>query len=123
VDVDKLHAEQPDLVVFNGHANQYRHFPLTAKVGESVRIWVLNAGPNRTTSFHVIGAQFHTVYAEGAYRLRPGDQGGSQSLGLTPAQGGFVELSFPEAGHYPFVSHVMVDHERGAGGIFAVTEG
>jgi nitrite reductase (NO-forming) len=32
-----------------------------------------------------------------------------------------VELSFPEAGRYAFVSHVMVDAERGAHGVFAVT--
>ena len=34
-------------------------------------------------------------------------------LSLGPAQGGFVELTFPGAGTYPFVSHVMVDVERG----------
>jgi len=32
-----------------------------------------------------------------------------------------VELTFPEAGHYPFVSHSMVDAERGAHGIITVT--
>ena len=37
------------------------------------------------------------------------------------AQGGFVELTFGEAGHYPVVSHIMVDAERGAHGIVAVT--
>jgi nitrite reductase (NO-forming) len=31
-----------------------------------------------------------------------------------------VELSFPEPGHYPFVSHVMVDAERGAHGVVEV---
>ena len=42
----------------------------------------------------LIGGQFDTVDAEGAYLLREGD-GGSQSLALGPAQGGFVELEFP----------------------------
>lgn len=32
-------------------------------------------------------------------------------------------MSFPEAGRYPFVSHAMIDAERGAHGYFAVTEG
>jgi nitrite reductase (NO-forming) len=122
VDLDKLRAEQPDAVVFNGYANQYDDQPLVARPGERVRVWILDAGPNRATSFHVVGAQFDTVYAEGAYLLRRGDpgEGGAQSLALEPAQGGFVELSFPEPGHYPFVSHVMVDAERGAHGLFAV---
>jgi nitrite reductase (NO-forming) len=135
VDVDKLKAEKPDAVVFNGYADQYDHRPLVAKVGERVRIWVLDAGPNRATSFHVVGGQFDTVYAEGAYLLRgaadagasgtgtsgTGSSGGSQSLALQPGQGGFVELTFPEPGHYPFVSHIMVDAERGAHGMFTVS--
>jgi nitrite reductase (NO-forming) len=120
VDVTKLQGEQPDAVVFNGYADQYDHAPLRAKVGERVRVWVLDAGPNRATSFHVVGGQFDTVYAEGAYLLHHGS-GGSQALALQPAQGGFVELSFPQPGHYPFISHVMVDAERGAHGMFAVT--
>jgi nitrite reductase (NO-forming) len=40
---------------------------------------------------------------------------------LTPAQGGFVELTFPEPDNYPFVSHVMSDSDKGAYGLFAVT--
>jgi len=109
-------------VVFNGYANQYDHRPFTARVGERVRIWVVDAGPNRATAFHVVGGQFDTVYAEGSYQLRPDPgAGGSQVLALAPSQGGFVELTFPEAGRYPFVSHSMIDAERGAHGIITVT--
>ncbi|WP_024793552.1 multicopper oxidase domain-containing protein [Tomitella biformata] len=120
----KINAETPDLVVFNGYPNQYDRAPLTAKVGERVRIWVLAAGPNRGTAFHVVGGQFDTVWKEGAYTLRPGnpDAGGSQTLDLSAAQGGFVELAFPEAGDYPFVNHSMVDAERGAHGLIRVTD-
>jgi nitrite reductase (NO-forming) len=122
-DPDRVASGRPDLVVFNGYARQYDAAPLAARVGERVRIWVLAAGPNRGSSFHVVGGQFDTVYREGAYDLRPGPgvTGGSQVLGLLPAQGGFVELSFPEAGTYPFVTHAMSDAERGAHGTFAVT--
>ena len=123
VDVDKLGAARPDAVVFNGYADQYDARPLPARAGERVRIWVLDAGPNRGTSFHVVGGQFDAVYKEGAYVLPPGSPGGSQTVDLAPAQGGFVELTFPEAGHYPFISHVMVDAERGAHGLFDVTAG
>ena len=130
VNADKVMAEQPDAVVFNGHANQYVDHPLEARVGERVRIWVLDAGPNRPSSFHVVGGQFDTVYKEGTYLLRNGrgpldppgtTTGGSQALDLAAAQGGFVELSFPEPGRYPVVNHVMVDAERGARGIVEVT--
>ncbi|GAB6859431.1 multicopper oxidase domain-containing protein [Microbacterium xylanilyticum] len=120
VDTGKVAAGTPDLVVFNGYANQYDHTPLTAAVGERVRVWVLDAGIERASSFHVVGGQFDTVWSEGRYLLDHATGTGSQALGLNPAQGGFVELAFPEAGHYPFVSHYMVDAERGAHGVFDV---
>ncbi len=128
VDADRAAAAgEPDEVVFNGVANGYDSTPLTARVGERVRFWVLDAGPNRATSFHVVGAQFDTTFSEGAYLLRRGRDpfgdrtGGSQALGLQPAQGGFVETVFTESGRYPFVSHVMADAERGAHGYIQVS--
>jgi nitrite reductase (NO-forming) len=120
-DLAKMQAERPDAVVFNGYVSQYAHRPLAARTGERVRIWVLDAGPNRTSSFHVVGALFDTVYKEGRWQLRPDDAGGAQVLDLTPGGGGFVETVFPEAGHYPFVTHSMVDAERGARGVVEVT--
>jgi nitrite reductase (NO-forming) len=125
VDAEAVAAERPDAVVFNGVASQYDQEPLEARVGERIRFWVLDAGPNRPTSFHVVGGQFDTVYSEGAWLLGepglPRGDGGSQVLALAPAQGGFVELVFPEEGSYPFVSHLMVDAERGAHGVVRVT--
>jgi nitrite reductase (NO-forming) len=119
-DLAKMQAERPDAVVFNGYAGQYAHRPLAATAGERARIWVLNAGPNRVAAFHVVGAQFDTVYREGAWLLRPDASGGAQVLDLPPAAGGFVETVFPAPGDYPFVSHVMVDAERGARGAVRV---
>jgi nitrite reductase (NO-forming) len=119
-DAEKIAAQTPDLVAFNGYADQYVHRPLAANVGERVRVWVLDAGPNTSSSFHIVGGQFDTMYLEGGYRLRPGDPGGAQALGLQPAQGGFVEVVFPEAGDYPFVTHRMSDAEKGARGVFHV---
>ncbi|QIK72738.1 multicopper oxidase domain-containing protein [Propioniciclava coleopterorum] len=126
IDSDKVVAEKPDRVVFNGIANQYDLSRFQARVGERVRFWVLDAGPNRASAFHIVGGQFDTVWTEGTYLLRQGKaalggtDGGSQVLPLQPAQGGFVELSFPEAGNYPVVSHIMVDAERGAHGYVEV---
>lgn len=128
VDSDKVLAETPDRVVFNGIANQYDQFPFQVKTGERVRFWALDAGPNRPSAFHVVGGQFDTVWSEGTYRLREGvgafgaTDGGAQVLSLAPAEGGFVELVLPEAGHYSVVSHLMIDAERGAHGILEVTD-
>jgi nitrite reductase (NO-forming) len=119
-DAADIAAGQYDLVSFNGYPMQYDHAPLKATVGDRVRIWVLAAGPNVGSAFHVVGGQFDTVYREGAYDLLPA-AGGSQVLGLFPAQGGFVELELPEVGTYPFVSHVMSDAEKGAHGLLKVS--
>ncbi|MEU1788254.1 multicopper oxidase domain-containing protein [Streptomyces sparsogenes] len=121
-DAAKVKAKDYDMVAFNGYANQYDHDPLTTKPGERVRIWVLAAGPNESSAFHVVGGQFDTVFREGAYDLRRGgaQSGGAQVLDLAPASGGFAELTFPEAGDYPFVTHIMSDAERGAYGVFRV---
>lgn len=125
---DVLPANQaaPTLSMFNGHATQYLHAPLTAQVGERVRIWVLNAGPGGELSFHVVGSQFHTVYKEGGYLLRTGVDalgqagGGAQAIDLSPAQGGFVEMVFTEPGTYTFVNHDFAAAERGARGLIEV---
>ncbi|MFH8249169.1 multicopper oxidase domain-containing protein [Microbacterium sp. B2969] len=119
-DAAKIAAGTPDLVAFNGYADQYVHRPLDATAGQRVRVWVLDAGPDGPSSFHIVGGQFDTVYLEGAYTLRPDDPGGSQALALQPAQGGFAELVFPEPGDYPFVTHRMSDAEKGARGVFHV---
>lgn len=122
-DAGRIATQDPDLVVFNGYANQYRYRPITVKVGEKVRIWLLDAGPNTAGAFHIVGAQFDTVFSEGDYLLRDGGStgtGGSQVFPMQPAQGGFVELTFPEAGNYSFVSHIMSDAEKGAIGVFHV---
>ncbi|HET8658073.1 MAG TPA: multicopper oxidase domain-containing protein [Micromonosporaceae bacterium] len=120
-DLGKMQREQPDAVVFNGYVSQYVHRPLPAPAGQRVRVWVLNAGPSRTSAFHVVGAWFDTVYREGRWLLRPDDPGGAQVLDLAPATGGFIETVFAEPGHYPFLSHSMVDADRGARGVFEVT--
>jgi nitrite reductase (NO-forming) len=124
VDADKASNGLPDIMAFNGRAFQYAEQPLAVKAGARQRIWVLNVGPNRTSSFHVVGGQFDTVWAEGTYLLRDGGatgDGGSQTLALAAAQGGFVELAMNEPGRYPFVTHVMADAERGATGAFRVS--
>jgi nitrite reductase (NO-forming) len=108
--------DTPDAMAFNGFVSQYAFRPLAARTGERVRIWVLDAGPNRPSAFHLVGAPFDTVYLEGSYRLRPTDAGGAQVLDLAPASGGFVEAVLPQPGTYPFLTHAMSDADLGARG-------
>src|SRR5262249_9055516 len=52
-------------VVFDGMAGRYQASPLEAKPNEPIRLWVVNAGPTTFSAFHVIGALFDHVYADG----------------------------------------------------------
>ncbi|MEX2292638.1 MAG: multicopper oxidase domain-containing protein [Acidimicrobiales bacterium] len=118
-DLAKMQAFTPDAVVFNGYVNQYQHAPIRVEPGERVRTWVLDAGPSENSAFHIVGTIFDTVYKEGSYLLRPdASRGGSQVLDLQPAQGGFVEFSFDEAGLYLIVTHKFSNVGKGALGVF-----
>lgn len=123
VDTAALAAGRPSAVVFNGIENQYVTKPLSMRVGETARFWLVNAGPNQALSFHIVGTQFHTTYKEGHYLLRESEgQGASQALDLLAAQGGFVEATFEEPGTYTMVNHQFIDAERGAKGQIKVTK-
>ena len=123
----KIASMMPDLQAFNGRPFQYDAHPLKVKVGERVRFWLMDSGPNTPMSFHIVGGQFDTVWDEGGYTLIDGGNaisrggGGSQTFPMLPAQGGFVELSFKEPGTYTFVNHVMSLAEAGAHGKIEVT--
>ena len=126
IDIGKASAgaPAPDFVVFNGVANQYADNPIQVPVGETVRVFVLNAGPNIDSSFHVVGTIFHEVIKEGI-RLQEGNEGnwGSQAVDLSPAQGAIVEMRFDEDGMYPIVTHAFNFVGKGALGLFMAGDG
>jgi nitrite reductase (NO-forming) len=116
-DYAQLQAATPEFVVFNGYANQYTgKNALRITKGQRVRVFVQNAGPNRWSAFHVIGALFDRVFQEGIYTENL--TRGSQTLNLAPSQGAVVEFTVEEDGSYPFVSHDFHDHAKGAFGLF-----
>jgi nitrite reductase (NO-forming) len=114
----------PDYVVFNGVAAQYKDHPIAVNAGDRVRVFVLDAGPNIDSSFHVVGTIFDTVRKEGI-ELAAGNKGnwGSQAVDLAPAQGAFVEFVIPENGSYAFVTHAFNFVNRGAVGVFKAGDG
>ncbi|GFD76381.1 nitrite reductase, copper-containing [Tenacibaculum sp. KUL113] len=65
-DMRKAVDEDADYVVFNGSVGALTgDNAITANVGETVRLFVGNGGPNLTSSFHVIGEIFDNVHVEG----------------------------------------------------------
>ena len=115
---DKMLAGTPDEVVFNGIAFQYVDHPLAAKVGERVRLYVVNAGPTLTTAFHVIGAILAAVYPDGNPSHELNDL---QTYSIPPGSGVVIDLTIPQSGTYPFVDHSMRDANIGAIGKIKVT--
>src|SRR6185503_3069913 len=94
--------EQPTYVVFNGgvNANAGKN-ALPAKVGETVRLFVGNGGPNLVSSFHVIGEIFDKVYVEGGEMV-------NRNFGTTliPSGGAaIVEMKIDIPGIYNIVDH------------------
>ncbi|MGN2247063.1 copper-containing nitrite reductase [Frateuria sp. GZRR35] len=101
-DMDKAIDENPTYVLFNGHEGALTgDKALTAKVGESVRLFIGNGGPNLVSSFHVIGEIFDRVQQEGGTHPQENVQ-----TTLIPAGGAaIVEFHTDVPGSY-----VMVDH-------------
>ena len=55
----------PDWVTWNGYAGQYVKHPLTADPGDTVRFWVVAAGPSFDTDFHVVGTILNRAWVNG----------------------------------------------------------
>lgn len=109
--LDKLLAEHPDYVLFNGRVGAVaKDTALKAKVGETVRIFFGVGGPNLTSSFHVIGEIFDRVYPEGATEPVTNVQ-----TTLVPAGGAtIVEFRVDVPGTYVLVDHSLGRLEKGA---------
>jgi nitrite reductase (NO-forming) len=112
-------APQPDFVAFNGVASQYADNPIPVKTGGLVRVFVLDAGPNIGTSFHVVGTIFDTVEKEGIL-LQKGNADGwaAQAVDLSAAQAAIVQFTPAEDGKYAFVDHAFDMVTHGAVGYF-----
>jgi nitrite reductase (NO-forming) len=93
--------------------------PLLAKVGDHVRFYVLNVGPNEVSSFHVVGTLFDDVYLDGnpANHLK-----GMQTVMLPASGGAVVDFTVTQEGSYPFVTHQFNDATKGANGVLKVTK-
>lgn len=101
-DMQKAIDEKPTYVLFNGaEGSLVAEHALQAKVGETVRLYVGNGGPNLVSSFHVIGEIFDKVRQEGGSI----EQHNVQTT-LIPAGGAaVVEFHLDVPGSYVLVDH------------------
>mgnify|MGYP003555946971 FL=1 len=103
-DNDKAVAEKADYVLFNGKKGSLLGANMIeAKVGETVRLFVGNGGPNLTSSFHVIGEIFDNVYLEGGSTISHNIQ-----TTVVPSGGAvIVEFKCDVPGEYVLVDHAL----------------
>lgn len=116
----KAIEEKPEYVVFNGSVGSLTgDNALTAKVGEKVRIFFGNGGPNLTSSFHVIGEIFDTVWQEG----NTSNPVKNVQTTMVPAGGAaFVDFKVNVPGTFILVDHSLTRaFNRGALGQLKAT--
>ena len=116
---EKGRVAQAEYIVFNGKVGALTaNASLAAKVGETVRLFVGNGGPNLISSFHVIGEIFDRVYPEAAM----GSTANSNvQTTLIPAGGAsIVEFRVDVPGTFLLVDHSIFRIDRGAVGMLQV---
>ena len=117
-DMQRAIDERASYVVFNGSENALvGDNALRAKVGEKIRLFVGNGGPNLVSSFHVIGEIFDKVFTEGGSRAQENVQ-----TTLIPAGGSaIVEFKVEVPGTYILVDHsIFRAFNKGALGMLKV---
>ena len=118
-DQDKLAAEQPDYFVFNGTVGSLtKEHKMQAAVGETVRIYFGVGGPNKISSFHVIGEIFDRVYTE-ASTSAPREN--VQTTSVPPGGAAIVEFKVEYPGKYVLVDHALSRAGKGLLGVLEVT--
>jgi nitrite reductase (NO-forming) len=116
LDGEAVRAARPNYTVFNGRFNGMVDRPLAASPGDRVRLFLLNVGPSRTESFHVVGTIFDRVWVEG----NPDNQlRGMQTVLLGSSQSAIVEFMIPENGSYIMVDHHFANASQGAVGLIS----
>lgn len=120
LDMDRAVDERPTYVVFNGAVGALTgDSALQARTGETVRLFVGNAGPNLVSSFHIIGEVLDNVYAEGGSQVTQHDV----ATTLIPAGGAaIVEFRAEQPGELVLVDHsIFRAFNKGALGMVHVT--
>jgi len=118
LDLTKAEQMTPDWVTWNGYATQYKTHPLTAEPGQTVRFWVVDAGPSLNTEFHVVGTVLKRAWLNADLVDAP--QHDIQTAVVPAGGGGVFDVTIPEKGIFPFVSHSFASVMLGEVGLLNV---
>jgi len=112
-DFDALLREEPTYVTFNGGFNALtakRLGAMHAKVGESVRIFMVNTGPNLLSSLHPIGNIWTRAWMMGALAMPPMRY--LQSVPVPPGNAIVADMELPVPQTIKIVDHAMTRAAR-----------
>jgi nitrite reductase (NO-forming) len=116
---ERASDELPTYYTFNGAVGALtKEFKMSAKVGETVRVYFGVGGPNKVSSFHVIGEIFDKVYSEGSTNTVKENV----QTTLVPAGGATIadfKVQYP--GKYLLVDHSLSRAGKGLAGALEVT--
>ena len=118
LDMTKAEQMTPDWVTWNGYAGQYKTHPLTANPGQTVRFWVVDAGPSLNTEFHVVGTVLSRAWLNADLVDAP--QHLIQTAVVPAGGGGVFDVKIDKPGIYPFVSHSFASVQLGEVGLLNV---
>lgn len=119
-DATKMKAEQPEYYVFNGAVGALAaDGALTAKVGETIRIYFGVGGPSKASSFHVIGEIFDRVYQLGSLTSPPLLD--VQTISVPPGGASVVDIKLDVPGEFILVDHALPRAGRGLVGKLIVS--
>ncbi|MDA0352111.1 MAG: copper-containing nitrite reductase [Chloroflexi bacterium] len=117
-DLERMSAENPSYVVFNGAVGSVTgDRALKANVGERVRIFFGVGGPNKTSSFHVIGEIFDRAATWGSFSSMAESV---QTVSVAPGGATMVEFDLEVPGTFLLVDHALSRLPKGAGGHLVV---
>ncbi len=110
--------ELPTYYTFNGSVGALtKEHKMTANVGETVRVFFGVGGPNKVSSFHVIGEIFDKVYSEGSVSTIKQNV---QTTLVAPGGATIVDFKVDYPGTYLMVDHALSRVGKGLAGALAV---
>jgi nitrite reductase (NO-forming) len=117
LDMAKAQRQEPDWVTWNGYAGQYVAHPLTADPGQTVRFWVVDAGPSFDVDFHIVGTILNRAWVNADMTQF---QRNVQTVVVPAGGGGVFDVKIDQPGLYPFVSHSFAAVDLGQLGLLNV---
>jgi nitrite reductase (NO-forming) len=116
---ERASDELPTYYTFNGSVGALtKEHKMSAKVGETVRVYFGVGGPNKVSSFHVIGEIFDKVYSEGSVSTVKRDV---QTTLVAPGGATITEFKVNYPGKYLLVDHALSRVGKGLVGAVEVT--